>query len=49
VKDHTVIEKAVREDLDPDDTPGLRASTKLHLATVLTRRVLTTLSEGLQP
>jgi carbon-monoxide dehydrogenase medium subunit len=49
VKDNTVIEKAVREDLDPDDTPGLRASTKLHLATVLTRRVLTTLSEGLQP
>jgi carbon-monoxide dehydrogenase medium subunit len=49
VKDNTVFEKAVREDLDPDDTPGLRASTKLHLATVLTRRVLTTLSEGLQP
>jgi carbon-monoxide dehydrogenase medium subunit len=49
VKDNAVFEKAVREDLDPDDTPGLRASTKLHLATVLTRRVLTTLSEGLQP
>ena len=29
----------------PDDTPGLRADTKLHMATVLTRRVLNSLSE----
>ena len=33
------------EDLTPDDTPGLRADTRLHMATVLTRRVLNSLSE----
>jgi aerobic carbon-monoxide dehydrogenase medium subunit len=37
---------AIRADLAPDDTPGLRADTKLHLATVLTRRVLNSLSAG---
>ena len=31
---------AIRNDLEPDDTPGLRADTKLHMATVLTRRAL---------
>ncbi len=36
---------AIREDLQPDDTPGLRADTRLHLATVLTRRVLDALME----
>jgi carbon-monoxide dehydrogenase medium subunit len=35
---------AVSKDLAPEDTPGLRADTKLHLATVLTRRVLNSLS-----
>jgi aerobic carbon-monoxide dehydrogenase medium subunit len=34
------FESAVVQDLKPDDTPGLRADTKLHLAKVLTRRVL---------
>ena len=29
----------------PDDTPGLRGDTRLHMATVLTRRVLNGLSE----
>ena len=32
------------QDLAPEDTPGLRADTKLHMATVLTRRVLNSLS-----
>ena len=34
---------AIRQDLTPDDTPGLRADTRLHMATVLTRRVLNSL------
>jgi carbon-monoxide dehydrogenase medium subunit len=38
------IAAAIRSDLTPDDTPGLRAETKLHLATVLTHRVLNSLS-----
>jgi carbon-monoxide dehydrogenase medium subunit len=39
------FEAAILQDLIPDDTPGLRADTKLHMAKVLTRRVLTKLSE----
>lgn len=35
---------AIRRDLSPDDTPGLRADTKLHLAAVLTSRVLNTMT-----
>jgi carbon-monoxide dehydrogenase medium subunit len=42
--DYSAFEQAVREDLTPDDTPGLRADTKLHMATVLTRRVLNSLT-----
>jgi CO/xanthine dehydrogenase FAD-binding subunit len=38
------FEAAIRTDLRPEDTPGLRADTKLHMATVLTRRVLNSLS-----
>jgi aerobic carbon-monoxide dehydrogenase medium subunit len=34
------ISAAVRADIAPTDSPGWRASTKLHLATVLTRRAL---------
>jgi aerobic carbon-monoxide dehydrogenase medium subunit len=37
---------AVRADLSPEDTPGLRADTRLHMATVLTRRALNSLLEG---
>jgi carbon-monoxide dehydrogenase medium subunit len=44
VSDNFAFEKAVREDLNPDDTPGLRASTKLHMATVLTHRALNQLA-----
>jgi carbon-monoxide dehydrogenase medium subunit len=43
--DAASFEQAIRADLAPDDTPGLRADTKLHMATVLTRRVLNSLSE----
>jgi carbon-monoxide dehydrogenase medium subunit len=34
------IASALREDLAPGDTPGLRADTRLHMAEVLTRRVV---------
>jgi carbon-monoxide dehydrogenase medium subunit len=44
--DSHAFEQAIRQDLTPEDTPGLRAATKLHLATVLTRRVLNSLAEG---
>lgn len=37
---------AVRADLTPGDTPGLRADTRLHLATVLTRRALNSWAEA---
>jgi carbon-monoxide dehydrogenase medium subunit len=43
--DAAALQGAIHQDLSPDDTPGLRADTKLHLATVLTRRVLNSLSE----
>jgi aerobic carbon-monoxide dehydrogenase medium subunit len=36
---------AIRNDVKPDDTPGLRADTKLHMATVLTRRALNSMVE----
>ena len=39
------IEQAVKRDLSPEDTPGLRGDTRVHLATVLTRRVLKDMSE----
>ena len=39
------LDAAIRADLSPDDTPGLRASTKLHLARVLTRRVLNDMAD----
>jgi aerobic carbon-monoxide dehydrogenase medium subunit len=38
------FEAAILQDLTPDDAPGLRTDTKLHMAKVLTRRVLTDLS-----
>jgi aerobic carbon-monoxide dehydrogenase medium subunit len=43
--DITAFEGAISQDLSPDDTPGLRADTKLHMAKVLTRRALNALSE----
>jgi carbon-monoxide dehydrogenase medium subunit len=47
--DTSAFERAIREDLTPEDTSGLRADTKLHMATVLTRRVLNSLSERIVP
>jgi carbon-monoxide dehydrogenase medium subunit len=38
------LETVIRKDFATEDTPGLRADTKLHLATVLTRRVLDSLT-----
>ena len=37
--DTSSFRDAVHDDLSPEDTPGLRADTRLHLAQVLTRRV----------
>jgi carbon-monoxide dehydrogenase medium subunit len=45
VSDDAAVRQAIARDINPDDTPGLRADTKLHLATVLTRRVLNSLTE----
>jgi aerobic carbon-monoxide dehydrogenase medium subunit len=45
LRDAKAFDSAIAQDLAPDDTPGLRADTKLHLAKVLTRRVLNSLSK----
>jgi carbon-monoxide dehydrogenase medium subunit len=45
--DTDAIAQAVKQDLWPEDTPGLRGDTRIHLATVLTRRVLNDMSESL--
>ena len=47
--DTSAFEQAIRRDLSPEDTAGLRADTKLRMATVLTRRVLNSLSERATP
>jgi len=47
--DTSAFEQAIRQDLTPEDTTGLRADTKLQMATVLTRRVLNSLSEKVTP
>jgi carbon-monoxide dehydrogenase medium subunit len=44
--DTETIKEALRQDLAPEDTPGLRADTRIHLATVLTQRVLNNMSQG---
>jgi carbon-monoxide dehydrogenase medium subunit len=45
VRDGAAYDAAIHKDLSPDDTPGLRADTKLHMAAVLTRRVLNAMAE----
>jgi carbon-monoxide dehydrogenase medium subunit len=45
VADGAAFDAAIENDLDPDDTPGLRADTRIHMAKVLTRRVLNALTE----
>ena len=45
LEDASPYAAAIRNDVKPDDTPGLRADTKLHMATVLTRRVLNSIVE----
>jgi aerobic carbon-monoxide dehydrogenase medium subunit len=47
--DASAFAQAIRQDLTPEDTAGLRADTKLHMATVLTRRVLNSLPERANP
>jgi carbon-monoxide dehydrogenase medium subunit len=43
--DNSAFAQAVKQDLSPEDTPGLRGDTRVHMATVLTRRVLNDMSE----
>jgi aerobic carbon-monoxide dehydrogenase medium subunit len=43
--DTKTIDEAVHQDLAPEDTPGLRADTRIQLAVVLTRRVLNDMSQ----
>ena len=43
--DTSAFAAAIRQDLAPTDTPGLRADTRLHMATALTRRMLNTMAE----
>jgi carbon-monoxide dehydrogenase medium subunit len=43
--DFKAIEQAVKQDLSPEDTPGLRGDTRVHMATVLTRRVLNDIAQ----
>ena len=38
------LDQAISQDLAPDDTPDMRGDTKVHLARVLTRRVLDSLA-----
>jgi carbon-monoxide dehydrogenase medium subunit len=45
LQDTSSFEDAILQDLAPDDTPGLRADTRIHMAKVLTRRVLNSLSD----
>ncbi|MEA3024864.1 MAG: aerobic carbon-monoxide dehydrogenase medium subunit [Alphaproteobacteria bacterium] len=45
LSDTAAFERAIRQDLAPEDTPGLRGDTRLHMATVLTRRLLNSMSE----
>jgi carbon-monoxide dehydrogenase medium subunit len=42
--DSKAVDAAIEQDLQPYDTPGLRADTRIHLAKVLTRRVLNSFS-----
>lgn len=39
------IKTALMQDMEPEDSPGMRAATKLELATVITRRQLNALKE----
>jgi aerobic carbon-monoxide dehydrogenase medium subunit len=43
LRDATRFAPALRQDLAPDDTPGLRADTRLQMAEALTRRVINAL------
>jgi carbon-monoxide dehydrogenase medium subunit len=45
VADSKAFDSAIKQDLEPYDTPGLRADTRIHMAQVLTRRVLNALTE----
>ncbi|MEA2946387.1 MAG: aerobic carbon-monoxide dehydrogenase medium subunit [Alphaproteobacteria bacterium] len=46
--DGAALAAAIGTDLSPDDMPGLRGATRLHMAEVLTRRVLNSLpSQGI--
>ena len=45
LSDTKAVDEALRQDLAPEDTPGLRGDTRIDLATVLIRRVLDGMSQ----
>jgi carbon-monoxide dehydrogenase medium subunit len=45
ISDSAAFDSAIQQDVIPDNTPGLRADTRLQMAKVLTRRVLNTMGE----
>jgi carbon-monoxide dehydrogenase medium subunit len=49
ISDDPAVDNAIEQDVTPDDTASLRADTQIHLAKVLTRRVLNRLSERTIP
>jgi hypothetical protein len=49
ISNDPAFDNAIEQDVRPDDTAGLRADTRVHLAKVLTRRVLNRMSERTTP
>lgn len=45
LRDAHALDDAIRHDLSPQDSPGLRAETKRRMATAITRRVLNNLAQ----
>jgi carbon-monoxide dehydrogenase medium subunit len=45
VRDPRALDNAIRQDLSPQDSPGLRADTKRRLAVAITTRVLNSLTQ----
>jgi aerobic carbon-monoxide dehydrogenase medium subunit len=46
MRDARALDNAIRQDLRPQDSPGLRADTKRRLAAAITARVLNSLTQG---
>ena len=46
LRDGHALDNAIREDLNPQDSPGLRGETKKRMAIAITKRVLNSLTQG---